>query len=148
MDVRRLAPTVGIGRRKRFVAKIAVLILGLNVAVAPNPPAAQTDPPRDVAGQWTGRCDRCPVKSFTLVLSQNGDRLAGHLQASGRTGLGENEMTLMAGKVEGRTITFRVIGADGIPLDSSLTVGSDGTTMEGTGRHRAAFGLSFVRAGP
>ena len=104
-------------------------------------------PPRDVAGTWTGQCSDCPVRGFTLVLVQDGERLSGALQASGRTGLGEREMPLREGRIAGRAVTFHAMGADGIPLHADLTVSADGQTMTGQGRHRAAFGLTFTRAG-
>jgi hypothetical protein len=54
---------------------------------------------------------------------------------------------LVGGKIAGRAVTFQVTGADGIPLDAWLRVSADGQTMEGQGKHRAAFGLTFKRTG-
>lgn len=128
---------------RRRLALIGIVFV---VALAFSGAQAQ-DAPRDLAGRWTGQCYNCPVRSFILVLRQDGEQLAGMLQAIGRTGLGEKEMPLVTGKISGRSVSFRVIGADGMALDSTLTLSRDGQTMEGQGRHRASFGLSFSRAG-
>ncbi|MBI3706539.1 MAG: hypothetical protein HY246_02460 [Proteobacteria bacterium] len=145
MGARRKVWPADLGARKRIAAWIVAAALSAAV-VAAGDAAAQTEPPQNVAGRWTGQCYNCPVRAFSLVLSQSGEQLTGNLQASGRTGLGEKEMPLVSGRVSGRSVTFRVIGADGITLDSRLTVSRDGKTMEGQGQHRAAFGLTFVRA--
>ena len=107
----------------------------------------ETGPPADVGGRWTGECYSCPVRAFTLVLMQDGERLEGTLQAAGRTGLGESAMPLLDGKVGGRTVKFRTLGADGVPLHVSLDVSKDGRSMLGKAEHRASFGLRFSRAG-
>ncbi len=127
-------------RRLALTGIVSVLVLVFSGAQA-------QDAPRDVAGRWTGQCHNCPVRSFILVLRQDDEQLAGMLQAIGRSGLGEKEMPLVTGKISGRSVGFRVIGADGMALDSTLTLSRDGQTMEGQGRHRATFGLSFSRAG-
>lgn len=127
-------------RRSAWVGIGFLLILTITGASA-------QDAPRDVTGRWTGQCYNCPVRSFILVLRQDGEQLTGMLQAIGRSGLGEKEMPLVTGKISGRSVSFRVIGADGMALDSSLTLSRDGQTLEGQGRHRASFGLSFSRAG-
>ena len=108
--------------------------------------SVETGPARDVAGRWSGQCFDCPVRSFTLVLAQGGDQLTGTLQASGRTGPDEAAMPLLEGKVAGRRVTFRTRGADGVPFFADLTVSDDGQAMDAQGRHRAAFGLKFIRA--
>jgi hypothetical protein len=95
-----------------------------------------------------GDCSDCPVRAFTLVLAQRGDALTGSLQASGRSGLGERETPLVAGKVAGRSVTFEMRGADGTAFEARLRVSGDGKTLEGNGRHRAGFGLTFTRSGP
>lgn len=129
-----------------MTARITASFLGAALALAG---CAQTDagPVPPVTGQWSGQCSNCPVRSFTLVMSQNGDELTGRLRASGRTGLGESEMPLSDGKVIGRSVTFRVMGADGVPLVARLALSDDGQILDGQGQHRAAFGLTFRRIG-
>jgi hypothetical protein len=124
------------------------LVLGALLLVAGACASVETGPPRDVAGTWTGQCVNCPVKGFRLVLKQDGDKLTGTLQASGQTGLGENEMPLWNGKIAGRTVSFETVGRDRVPFVADLRVSGDGKSMTGTGRHRAAFGLGFTRTGP
>ena len=109
--------------------------------------AAETGPPPDVSGRWTGQCVNCPVRAFGLELRQSGDQLSGTLQPSGRSGLGERPMPLLNGRITGRSVSFRVVGADGIPMEAELRVSGDGRSLEGQGRHRAGFGLSFTRTG-
>jgi len=124
------------------VPAVAVVLLAAAACAS-----VETGPPRDVAGRWTGQCTDCPVRAFTLVLVQDGGRLRGTLQASGRTGLGESEMVLREGRIAGRAVTFHAVGADGIPLHANLRVSADGRTLTGQGRHRAAFALTFTRDG-
>ena len=87
------------------------VVLSAAVLFAAGCASVETGPPRDVAGKWNGQCSDCPVRAFSLVLVQDGERLTGTLQASGRTGLGEREMPLLDGKIAGRTAsggrTFR-----------------------------------------
>ena len=124
----------------RRAVRLAALLLAGCTSIA-------TGPPADVGGRWAGECYSCPVRAFTLVLTQDGERLEGTLQAAGRTWLGESAMPLLDGKVAGRTVTFRTLGADGVPLHVSLDVSKDGRSMLGKGEHRAPFGLRFSRAG-
>ncbi len=115
----------------------AVLLLGACASL-------ETGTPADVAGRWDGRCSDCPVSAFALVLVQDGGRLTGILQASGRSGLGQRELPLN-GEVTGRVVAFRVVGADGVALDARLHLSADARTLEGRGRHRADFDLVFTR---
>lgn len=124
----------------------SAVLVGVAALVAAACASVETGPPPDVGGRWTGQCSDCPVRAFTLVLVQDGERLTGTLQASGRTGLGERPMPLVDGRISGRTVTFQATGADGVPLVATLTVAGDGTTMAGNGRHRSGFGLGFSRA--
>ena len=107
--------------------------------------SVETGPPASVAGRWTGQCYSCPVREFTLALAQGGETLTGTLQAAGRTGLGESPMALLDGRVVGRIVTFRTLGADGVPLEVRLEVARDGQSLIGKGEHRASFGLRFTR---
>ena len=109
--------------------------------------SVETGPPADVAGRWMGECYSCPVRAFTLVLVQDGERLDGTLQAAGRSGLGESPMPLLDGAVAGRTVKFRTLGADGVPLFVSLDVSKDGRSLLGKAERRASFGLRFSRTG-
>jgi hypothetical protein len=131
---------------KRTTAGVAAVVAGALFAAGCAP--VETGPPPDVTGKWSGRCVNCPVREFSLVVAQKGEQVTGTLQASGRTGLGEDAMTLIGGKIVGRAVTFRTIGRDGVPFDADLRVGADGKTMAGQGRHRAGFDLTFARAGP
>lgn len=127
------------------VASLALLALVLGAVGCAS---VDTGTPRDVSGTWTGQCDNCPVRSFRLIVKQEGEQVSGTLQATGQSGLGENEMPLAAGKVVGSAVTFETVGRDRVPLVVNLRVSGDGKTMTGQGRHRAPFGLSFTRTGP
>lgn len=129
-----------------FRLSLFVIAIVLGVASSTTRVTAQSEAPQQVAGRWNGQCSNCPVRRFILVMRQNGEQLTGILQAVGRSGLGENEMPLVNGRIAGRTVTFRTVGADGMPLDAELRLSGDGTALEGQGRHRAAFGLKFTRA--
>ena len=107
--------------------------------------SVESGPPADVAGRWTGECYNCPVRAFTLVLTQDGEHLGGTLQAAGRSGLGESPMSLLDGRAAGRTVKFRTLGADGVPLIVDLELSRDGQTLLGKAEHRAPFGLRFRR---
>jgi hypothetical protein len=52
---------------------------------------------------------------------------------------------LLDGRVAGRTVKFRTLGADGVPLTVDLEVRKDGAAMLGKAEHRAPFGLRFRR---
>ena len=122
-------------------ARLAALVLLAGCA------SVETGPPAGVAGRWIGQCYSCPVREFTLVLAQEGQQLTGTLQAAGRSGLGESPMALLDGRVAGRTVKFRTLGADGLPLEVSLDVSKDGQSLLGKAEHRAPFGVRFSRAG-
>ena len=125
---------------------LCVLLLGVLFGVV-GCASVESGSPADVAGHWIGECYNCPVRQFTLVLAQDGERLSGTLQAAGRTGLGEASMELLDGRVSGRVVKFRTIGADGVPLVVDLNASSDGQTLLGKAEHRAPFGVRFRRAG-
>ena len=88
----------------------------------------ETGPPASVEGRWTGECYHCSVRTFTLVLTQDGERLTGTLQAVEPSGLGNLPMVLYDGRVTGRVVRFRTHGVDGVP-------------------HGTPFGLRFTRGG-
>ena len=135
------------GNPWRASITIPLLLLGVAALLLAGCASIETGPPADVAGRWTGECYNCPVRAFTLVLAQDRERLEGTLQAAGRSRLGESPMPLRDGKVAGRTVKFRTLGADGVTLDVSLDVSKDGRSLLGKGEHGAAFGLRFSRAG-
>ena len=121
---------------------VGTLLLAAGCAGATGP-----EPMREVAGRWTGQCERCPVRAFHLVLVQDGDRLTGTLRPQGRSGLGEGERPILDGKLVGRRVTFRTDAEDGVPFRAELQVSHDGQFLAGQGRHRADFPLTFTRAG-
>src|SRR5262245_29946863 len=91
---------------------VPLLLFGVAAFLLAGCRSIETRPPVDVAGRWTGGCYNCPVRTFTLVLIQDGERLEGALQATRRSGLGESPMPLLDGKVAGRTVKFCTLGAE------------------------------------
>ena len=140
-------PPLGAPRGTRGAPRSPFAALLLAAVVIAGCASVATGPPADVAGQWTGECYNCPVRAFTLVMTQEGERLNGTLQAAGRSGLGEARMTLLDGQVSGRVVKFRTLGADGVPLEVNLEASKDGRSLLGKAEHRAPFGLRFTRAG-
>lgn len=132
---------------KQFTAVIAVGLLALAFVTA-TPVAAQETKAFDLSGRWTGECDGCVVRKFTLDLMHVGEKISGTIQTEGSRDFGDTPKPIADAKVVGDNVKFRGKGDWGDPFDVELRVGVDGRTMKGIGYFkRTNFGLTFTRSG-
>jgi len=117
----------------------------LSALVMPRLSLGESTEAMDVSGVWTGWCQGCIARDFTLKLSQNGTDLTGTIQVMGSPSYGDGEKRIVNGTLSGRDVTFQSKGDTGVLFTVKLTMSRDGKKMSGTGEYRVSFGLRFTR---